>query len=66
MDSFSIPLQPLVTATGTQSSEPITIDVAVWDALRYWQSCDEEDKEAAAAFVRQLLDEQKGISQDGH
>jgi hypothetical protein len=58
MNEFSIPLQPLTTATGSQSSKPITLSPQVMDALRYWQSCPEEDKEAAAAFVRELLAQQ--------
>ncbi len=65
-DSFSIPLQALTTATGTQSSASLTLDPQVWDAIRFAADCAECDKEEAWAYVRALIEQQKGISQDGH
>jgi hypothetical protein len=64
MNEFTIPLQPLTTATGSQSSEPITLDPALWDAIRYAADCAEEDKREAWDYVRALFkqQQQKGTS----
>lgn len=59
MTTFFIPLQAPTTATSTQSSAPIRLDPQLWDAIRYWADCSDEDEEEAAAYVRKLLDEQK-------
>jgi len=64
MNEFTIPLQPLTTASGTTSSAPITLDAQTWDAIRYAADCAQEDKREAWAHVRALLAAQKGIQPD--
>lgn len=66
-ESFSIPFtQGAITATGTHHGEPVVLPPALVDAITYWQSCPDDEVEAAAAHVNLLINNSQKEGTQNH